>query len=238
MSCRVRASRCRPTQVAVQCYIFICIIISSNHIINSHTTTTTNTNYVCIYIYIYILFRPTQVRSTGDQVPKARHARGQRRLGGWKVALPSLIARKLTPTPRATTSEVSSEVFPFRGCRKISISFYWQYNPKALRTTTSEVFLLLGRKKLGTRCRRILDSDSTWTLVYRKAPEAACRAASSRSRSSTPRSRRTPPPPRCLTLRAAFVNNIRTRCRHITYNMCHAYDHAYVSNTHKHINTD
>ena len=41
-------------------------------------------------------------------------------------------------------------LFPPGGCRKISISFvYRTCNPKALRTTTSEVVLLLGQNKLG-----------------------------------------------------------------------------------------
>ena len=55
-----------------------------------------------------------------------------------------------------------SKVVFLRGCRYISSSFCLEYNPKALRTTTSEDALLLWQKKLGTHVVVVF-----WVVIIR-----------------------------------------------------------------------
>ena len=69
---------------------------------------------------------------------------------GVNTCLSYMTAQSIALTPRENKIMCFSEVVSLGGCRQISSSLCWKYHPKALRTTTFQVVLLLGQRKLGT----------------------------------------------------------------------------------------
>ena len=74
-------------------------------------------------------------------------------------------------TPRKKRIRSFLQCVSLRGCRQISSSCCWKYNPKALQVTTSEVVLLRGQKTNGTYVVVVFWVVSSGSLSFRSSLE-------------------------------------------------------------------